>query len=124
MRRVCALALSCLLLAGCSTLGRNSGPNDSKSAGAKSATLPSASVVVGRISSIDVPSLSVLIEVGAFAALPPDFAKRTLISRTNDLTPTARLQSSSYLRGRILGARLLAGAPRVGDEVVCATTNP
>ena len=125
MRRVCALALICLLLAGCSTLGRNSGPNDSKSAGAKSiATLPSASVVVGRISAIDVPSLSVLIEVGAFAALPPDLAKRTRISRTTDLTPTARLQSSSYLRGRILGARLLAGAPRVGDEVVCATTNP
>ena len=125
MRRACALALSCLLLAGCSMLGRNSGTKASNAAGAKAnATLASASIVVGRITAIDVPSLSVLIEVGAFAALPPDFATRTLISRTDDLSPTARLQSSPYLRGRILGARLLAGAPQVGDEVVCAPTNP
>ena len=122
MRRACALALSCLLLAGCATLGRNSSPDITSTSGSKAktnATLPSNSLVIGRIISFDPRSLSVVIEVGAYAVLPPDFATRILVARTADLTPTARLQSSVYLRGRILGTRLLAGTPHVGDEVVC-----
>ncbi len=125
MRRACALALGCLLLAGCASRGRTPAPVTGPALGAKAdATLASSTLVVGRIIAIDAPSLSVLIEVGAFTVLPPDFATRILIVRTDDLRPTARLQSSSYLRGRILGTRLMAGVPHIGDEVVCAPTNP
>ena len=125
MFRACALALGCLLLAGCASLGRKA-PVDTDLTSKVSAntTTASSAVGVGRIIAIDAASLSVLVEVGSFAVLPPDFATRILIARTEDLRPTARLQSSSYIRGRILGTRLIAGVPQVGDEVVCAPANP
>lgn len=125
MFRVCALALGCLLLAGCASLGRKA-PSDSGLTPKVSATTTTASstLVVGRIITIDPSSKSVLVEVGSFTVLPPDFATRILIARTDDLKPTARLQSSAYLRGRILGTRLIAGSPQLGDEVVCAPANP
>ena len=127
MRRACALTLVCLLLAGCFTRGRNQTPNPAGGRGAKpdaNAPVPSPSLVVGRIISIDAQRLGVIIEVGPYVELPIDFASRILIARTNELRPTARLQSSAYLRGRILGTRLLAGSPQVGDEVVCTPAAP
>jgi len=125
MFRAYALALGCLLLGGCASLGRKA-PADMGLASKLNAntTTASSALVVGRIITIDPVSLSVLVEVGPFVVLPPDFATRILITRTDDLRPTARLQSSSYIRGRILGTRLIAGVPHVGDEVVSASANP
>ena len=125
MLRACALALGCLLLAGCASLGRKAPADIATGAKVNAMTMAfSSSLVVGRVIAIEPSSKSVLVEVRAFTVLPPDFATRILISRTDDLRPTARLQSSSYLRGRILGTRLIAGAPHVGDEVMCAPSNP
>jgi hypothetical protein len=127
MRRAFLFALGVLLLAGCSHFGRKSpvagdlarpGTLGSKEVG------PSPVQVVGRIVAIEPTRASVVVEVGVYAVLPTDFAKRILISRTDDLRPTARLQSSAYLRGRMLGTRLLAGRPQIGDEVVLAPDAP
>jgi hypothetical protein len=125
MLRACALVLGCLLLAGCASLGRKA-PADAGLTPKVSATTTTASsaLVVGWIIGIDPSSKSVLVEVGSFTVLPSDFATRILIARTDDLRPAARLQSSSFLRGRILGTRLITGSPQVGDEVVCAPANP
>jgi hypothetical protein len=68
--------------------------------------------------------LAVVVEISPYAMIPPDFSNRILISRKDDLQPTARLQASPYLRGRTLGTRLMAGQPQVGDEVVFAPTTP
>jgi hypothetical protein len=76
--------------------------------------------VLGRVIAIDSRTLFVMIEVAPHAVVPANFNDRILISRLDDLRPTARLQASGYLRGRILGARSLAGRPQVGDEVVFA----
>jgi hypothetical protein len=85
---------------------------------------PSPSLIVGRIIALDAQRGSVLIEIGPYNVLPADFAARRLISRNEALSPTATLQSSAYLRGRILGTRLLSGHPDVGDEVVWAPAVP
>ena len=122
MRSACLLALACLLLAGCATLGRK--PSAGGASAKANAVVPSPSLVVGRIIAVDTKSGSVIVEVGAYAVLPPDFAPRILLARTDDLRPTAHLQSSVYLRGRTLGTRLLDGSPQVGDEVVFAPASP
>ena len=125
MLRVCALALGCLLLAGCSSLGRKAPSDIATGSKTKAMTLAfSSALVVGRVIAIEPSSKSVLVEMGAFTVLPPDFAARILISRSDDLRPTARLQFSSYIRGRILGTRFIDGGPHIGDEVVCVPANP
>ncbi len=125
MLRACALALGCLLLAGCVSLGRKAPAATAEVAKQNATAIASSSaLVVGRIVSIEPSSLSVMVEVGSFAVLPPDFATRILIARTDGLSLTARLQSSAYIRGRILGTRLIEGAPHVGDEVVCTPAKP
>jgi hypothetical protein len=80
--------------------------------------------VVGRVIAVDLSSLSVVIDLAPYAVLPAGFAGQTLIARRLDLAPTARMQASPYLRGRTLGARLLAGRPQIGDEVVFAPPTP
>jgi hypothetical protein len=128
MRRAFTLALCSLLIAGCATRGAKPAPKGGDSAVAPSAatehTVPGPVQVVGRVISLDLRSLTVVIELSPFAVLPPDFNGRILISRQDDLRPTARLQASAYLRGRILGARLLAGKSQIGDEVVFAPATP
>jgi hypothetical protein len=79
---------------------------------------------VGRVIAVDVKTLSVIIELAPFTVMPPDYSGSILISRQDDLRPTARLQASSYLRGRTLGARLLAGQALIGQEVVFAPAVP
>ena len=119
MQRACIFALGCLLLSGCATLGRKPAPS-----GAIGAIMPSPTQVVGRVIAVDTVHSTVIIEVGAHVVLPSDWSTRILIARTDSLLPTARLQSSAYLRGRILGATLLEGQPAVGDEVVCKAVVP
>lgn len=118
-RRALFLALCSLLVAGCAT--RGGGPSAATSADAASeapATVPGPVHVVGRIIAVDARALSVMIELGPYTVLPRKVDGRILVSRLDDLRPTARLQASPYVRGRILGARMLAGRPNVGDEVV------
>lgn len=120
MRRALIPALSALLLAGCAT--RSGAPAESRhdSGGTPGRTLPSPAHVAGRVISVDLRELAAVVEVPPYEKIPPDFAGKLLIARTDDLQPTARLQASPYLRGRMLGTRILAGRPRVGDEVVFA----
>jgi hypothetical protein len=125
MRRAPTLALCALLLAGCTTRGPKSpaAGDDAKkekvTAKAETGrTVPGPVQVLGRVIAVDQRTLSVIVQLGPYVELPFDFATLALISRRDDLQPTARLQSSSYLRGRTLGTRLIAGQPQIGDEVV------
>ena len=129
MRRAFTLALCCLLFAGCATRGSKSSKGGSDSpkpdASADAArTVTSPVQVVGRVIVVDMRTLSVIIDLAPYVILPSDFATRQLVSRRDDLQPTARLQSSPYLRGRTLGTRLIAGQPQVGDEVVFPPVAP
>lgn len=127
MRRAFILALCSLLLAGCTTRGTKSsdkGGDSPTPPPQPGRTVPGPVQVAGRVISTDLRSLSVIIELAPYAAIPTDFSGRILISRQDDLRPTARLQASPYLRGRTLGARLLAGQPQIGDEVVFAPSAP
>lgn len=127
MRRASTLALCSLLIAGCATRGSKSstaggdGEKDKPTATSAAATgpvTPGPVQVLGRVIAVDQRTLSVIVDLAPYVVLPSDFATRQLIARRDDLQPTARLQSSAYLRGRTLGTRLIAGQPQVGDEVV------
>ena len=130
MRRAFILALCCLLFAGCATRGSKStaggGGETGKSPESTDAnrTVPGPVQVLGRVIAVDMRTLSVIVDLAPYVVLPPDYATRTLVSRRDDLQPTARLQSSPYLRGRTLGTRLIAGQPQVGDEVVFPPVAP
>ena len=115
MRRAFILGLGCLLLAGCAHGG---GRKPAAAAPKPSAITPSPFAVVGHVISADAGTGNVIIDVAPYAVLPPDFAGKIMLARTDELRPTANLQASPYLRGHILGARLLAGRPNPGDEVV------
>jgi len=85
---------------------------------AASAPAPSPRLIVGRIIAIDAAQGFAFIELASDAppaALGPD---NELIARTLDLRETARLQTSTHLRGRTLGTTILSGKPSPGDEVV------
>lgn len=125
MRRASFLALCSLLLAGCATRTPKSsapgGGGEKVKPEAKAEigrTVPGPVQVVGRVIAVDQRTLSVIVQLGPYVELPFDYGTRPLIARRDDLQPTARLQSSPYLRGRTLGTRLVAGQPQVGDEVV------
>ncbi|MBC8040712.1 MAG: hypothetical protein H7Y06_09230 [Opitutaceae bacterium] len=126
------LALCCLFLVGCATRSPKSSTTSSAAEKDKSAatTAPVGPVtpgpvqILGRVIAVDQRTLSVIVQLGPYAELPFDFTTRQLIARRDDLQPTARLQSSSYLRGRTLGTRLIAGKPQIGDEVVFLPVAP
>lgn len=126
MQRAPTLALCSLLIAGCATRGSKSSTAGGTAENGKPAATTASSgavtpgpvQVLGRVIAVDQRTLSVIVELGPYVELPFDFTTRQLIARRDDLQPTARLQSSPYLRGRTLGTRLIAGHPQVGDEVV------
>lgn len=120
MRRAPTFALFCLLLAGCATGGGRKPAESTTKAGA---IAPSPFVVVGHVLAVDFSTMNVVIDVAPYAVLPFDFDGKILLARTEDLRPTAKLQASPYLRGHTLGARLLAGRPNAGDEVVIPPTS-
>jgi len=132
MRRALIPALCCLLLAGCITrkpkpaadAGGVEEPAQSAQPAQPARTVPGPVQVVGRVTAVDLRTLAVVVEIAPYAVIPPAFGSRILISRKDDLQPTARLKASPYLRGRTLGTRLLAGQPQVGDEVVLAPATP
>ncbi len=78
----------------------------------------SRNLTVGRVLSID-PNLGfVIVDLASSApraALLPD---ALLVSRTDDLHPTARLRVSRHVSGRTLGTVITDGQPAVGDEVI------
>lgn len=118
------LALCALLFAGCSTRGAKPAAKGGEPAAQAGRTVPGPVQIVGRIIAIDVRSLTVVVELAPYSTLPADYSGRVLISRRDDLQPTARLQATSYLRGRTLGTRLVAGKPQLNDEVVFAPATP
>ncbi len=125
MRCAFTFALCSLLLAGCTTTGGHKPTSSDKNTSAtSSAILPSPMQIVGRVIAVDLRTLNVIIAVSPFTVLPGDFARRILITRTDDLRATAKLQCSPYLRGRTLGARILVGRANVGDEVVMPPAAP
>jgi len=113
MRRALIILLGCALLAGCA-----SGGGRKPAAPRADALAPSPFTVVGHVIAVDLGVRNVVIDVAPYAALPFNFDGMIMVARTENLQPTAKLQASHYLRGRILGARLLAGRPNIGDEVV------
>ena len=115
-----SLALSALLLDGCSTRHAKPDAKGAEPASQSGRTVPGPVQVVGRIIAIDLRSLTVVVELSPYTTLPADYSGRVLISRLDDLQPTARLQATPYLRGRTLGTRLVAGKPQMNDEVVFA----
>lgn len=128
-QRALIFALCSLLLAGCATRGSkfSAGASDSSKPDAPadaSRTVPGPVQVLGRVIAVDMRTLSVIIDLAPYVSLPGDFATRPLITRRDDLQPTARLQSSPYLRGHTLGTRLVAGQPQIGDEVVFLPVAP
>jgi len=114
MRRALILTLGCALLVGCVTDAGHKTPAAPKAG----ALEPSPFTVVGHVIAVDMSVGNVIIDVAPFAVLPLGYDGIAMIARTDDLRPTAKLEASSYLRGHTLGARLLAGRPNIGDEVV------
>lgn len=104
----------CLLLVGCATGGVGKRDPATK----KTDTLaPSPFSVVGHVLTVDAKTGNVIIDVAPYTILPLNFPGLILVTRTQDLRPTSKLEASPYLRGHILGAKLLAGRPNEGDEV-------
>lgn len=121
-RRLPTLAaiLSALLvatLAGCASPGGDRAGNSPADTTAGSDWQPSLNRVVGRVYSVDLSLSYVVIDLSPYAEAQPSTGS-IIITRRDDLTPTARLQVTAFRRGRTLGAQIIAGQPVPGDEVV------
>ena len=119
MGRALLLVFCTLALAGCATRGArpSSAGNPGPAEAGPSATNPAPSQVVGRVIAVDAGTASVIVQLAPYATF-----SSALSARRDDLEPTARLLASPYLRGRVLGTRLLEGRPETGDEVVLPGT--
>jgi hypothetical protein len=85
---------------------------------ATEALVPSPRLIVGRIIAVDPAQRFAFVELASDAP-PAALAEGTELSvRTLELRETGRLSASRHVRGRTLGARILAGQPSPGDEVV------
>ena len=82
------------------------------------ALLPSHNLLVGRVLAVDAARGFAFVELAADAPAASLADGTELISRTDALLETARLQASRYVRGRTLGAKIVSGQPAPGDEVV------
>lgn len=79
--------------------------------------------LVGRIHSVDTALGYVVIDGSPTATdFPP--TGTMLLSRTDDLLPTAQLRVSPFRQGRTLGADIIAGQPSPDDEVVWSAAQP
>ena len=119
-KRSTSLALIAFLplCAGCSLFSTKPPTKSAPSVLSAGALLPSPRLIVGRVIAVDESRRL------AFVELAPDAPQAALIDgtelsvRTLSLRDTARLQTSPYVRGRTLGAKIMAGQPSPGDEVV------
>jgi hypothetical protein len=85
---------------------------------APGALVPSPRLIVGRVVAIDPAHNFAFVELASDAPPAATADGTELIARTLDLRETGRLQASRYVRGHTLGARIVAGQPTPGDEVV------
>ena len=82
------------------------------------ALLPSHNLLVGRVLAVDAARGFAFVELASDAPAAALSDGAELVTRTDALRETARLQASRYARGRTLGTKILSGQPGIGDEVV------
>ena len=123
--RLLTLLAVIYFVAGCST-PPPAPPSPHASRGASSAAMiPPADVltvsphkIVGRIVAVDTARGFAFVSLTATTPAAALADGGELIVRSDDLTETGRLRTSSYTRGRTLGAQIISGQPKMGDEVV------
>ena len=74
--------------------------------------------IVGRIVAVDPARGFAFVSLTAKTPAAALADGGELIVRSDDLSETGRLRSSRYTRGRTLGAQIISGQPKIGDEVV------
>lgn len=74
--------------------------------------------IVGRIVAVDTARGFAFVSLTATTPAAALADGGELIVRSDDLTETGRLRTSRYTRGRTLGAQIISGQPKTGDEVV------
>jgi acetolactate synthase regulatory subunit len=74
--------------------------------------------IVGRIVAVDTARGFAFVSLTATTPAAALADGGELIVRSDDLTETGRLRTSRYTRGRTLGAQIISGQPKMGDEVV------
>lgn len=117
-------ALAALLVAGLLLAGCHSVPRDpEKGIPLAERFTPGPFNVIGHVVAVDAAAGTVVIDLGD-TVLAPSFAGAVMFTRTSALQLTAKLDASPYVAGRMAGARLLAGRPGVGDEVVVPKSTP
>ena len=103
---------------GCRTVATKPAPPSPTPVLAAGALAPSSRLIIGRVIAVDPARASAVVELAPDAPHGSLMAGTELIVRTLDLRETARVQVSPYLRGRVLGTKIVAGQPSPGDEVV------
>jgi hypothetical protein len=79
---------------------------------------PSPRLIVGRVLAVELAAGMAFVDVDSDAPERALVDGAELTTRTRDLRETGRLRTSRYVRGRTLGASIVAGQPSPGDEVV------
>ncbi|AHF92624.1 hypothetical protein OPIT5_22750 [Opitutaceae bacterium TAV5] len=79
---------------------------------------PPAQAVIGRVVSVDLQGGLAVVRLVPQPDLPLFFENLPLVSRGDDLRPTAKLTGSRQRQGNIIGTYIAAGRPRVEDEVI------
>ncbi len=74
--------------------------------------------IVGRIVAVDPARGFAFVSLTATTPTAALAEGGELIARSDDLSETGRLRTSRYTRGRTLGAQIISGQPKIGDEVV------
>jgi hypothetical protein len=73
---------------------------------------------VGHIVSVDEKAGTAIVEFSRYAAPTDSLEGAPLFARDRELRPVARFEGTSYLRGLILGVKIVEGRAVAGDEVV------
>lgn len=120
--RLLTLLAVIYFVAGCST-----GPTTPHASRAdpSAAMLPPANAltlsqhkIVGRIVAVDAARGFAFVSLTTTTPAAALADGGELIVRSDDLSETGRLRTSRYNRGRTLGAQIISGQPKMGDEVV------
>ena len=74
--------------------------------------------IVGRIVAVDTARGFAFVSLTTTTPAAALVAGGELIVRSDDLRETGRVRTSRYTRGRTLGAQIISGQPKLGDEVV------
>ena len=74
--------------------------------------------IVGRIVAVDTARGFAFVSLATTTPAAALVEGGELIVRSDDLSETGRVRTSRYTRGRTLGAQIISGQPKLGDEVV------